>query len=136
MAWRFPEVKFVRTNTKEEQVGHILSEAVEVYYALLDKKGLDEEMADLLHSCETYFRIRQREGCDVHKVFSRVIEKNRKRGYYEGEQESKEAEKSCETCKFFTMPPHESCMKSWPFMISCLSHELADWQPGREINKL
>lgn len=82
MSWRFPPVKFVDINTVNKQLEHVQSEAMEVRYALYQHR-IDEEMADLLHSCETYFRIRQREGSDIHQIFNQVVEKNRARGYYD-----------------------------------------------------
>lgn len=86
MSWRFPETKFVNINTIRKQIPHILSEANEVKDTIQcaePQKRTDEEVADLMHSCETYFRIRQREGADIHQIFSRIVEKNRHRGYYD-----------------------------------------------------
>ncbi|MEG6615367.1 hypothetical protein V6C27_02840 [Peptococcaceae bacterium 1198_IL3148] len=67
-----------------------MSEAVEVAKAwvwyrlgLGSRQRVDEEMADLLHSAETYFRIREREGLDVPATFRSVVRKNQSRGYYE-----------------------------------------------------
>lgn len=92
MKGHFPAVKFAIINTPEKQMSHVLSEAREVESESYDDFGfsnkdvewakVDEEMADLLHSCETYFRIREREGLNVDELFANVVEKNRKRGYY------------------------------------------------------
>ncbi len=81
MKGHFPVIRFVRENSIYEQLMHVQSEAIEVKYALYQHR-VDEEMADLLHSCETYFRIREREGLDVEATFAKVVEKNSRRGYY------------------------------------------------------
>lgn len=86
MSWRFPETKYVNINTSRMQITHILSEANEVKDAIHcaeSQERTDEEIADLMHSCETYFRIRQNEGADIHQIFSRVVGKNMVRGYYD-----------------------------------------------------
>lgn len=88
--WIFPEVKFVQENNSAKQAIHVFSEAEEARAEFCQEK-LDEEMADLLHSCETYFRIRQKEGLDIYKQFKSVITKNAMRGYYD-------LAKHCENC--------------------------------------
>jgi NTP pyrophosphatase (non-canonical NTP hydrolase) len=92
--WRFPEVKFANTNNSYEQAEHVIAEALEVLAEICEGKidwhKVDMEMADLLHSCETYFRIREREGTDNTKTFDAVIAKNRARGYYDA-QETRES---------------------------------------------
>lgn len=83
----FPRIKFADTNTADEQVQHIYSEMVEFMKEHnRDKRGLrDEELMDCWHSIETYFRIRQAQGIDVHAIHTQTIKKNRVRGYYDGE---------------------------------------------------
>jgi hypothetical protein len=80
--YTFPRVKFADTNTLDSQWEHIRSEFVEATKA----EGLgdrDEELMDLWHSIETYFRMRQVQGIDVHAVAAAVIKKNALRGYYD-----------------------------------------------------
>ncbi len=104
MKWHFPKVRFVHTNTPVKQLNHLLSEADEILGELVEQDGInrklkdiidhdkvDAEVSDLLHSCETYFRIREREGADLAQLFAKVTEKNKKRGYYETQD--------CNTCK-------------------------------------
>ena len=84
--WRFPEIKFTRKNGSGKQITHVLNEAMEVCNELsakeFNQENIDMEMADLYHSAETYFRIRQREGVSVEEIFRGVIAKNKARGYY------------------------------------------------------
>lgn len=80
----FPKIKFANTNTIDQQVQHIYSEVVE---AMQDyNKGMtgdmDMELMDLYHSIETYFRIRQKQGIDIHATHAAVVKKNAERGYY------------------------------------------------------
>ena len=80
--YAFPKSKFVDTNTLEEQEEHIRSEFVETQKA--EGQGeKDIEYMDLWHSLETYFRMRQAQGIDVHAVAAVVIEKNAVRDYYD-----------------------------------------------------
>ncbi|ABO51122.1 hypothetical protein Dred_2612 [Desulforamulus reducens MI-1] len=82
-SYAFPAVKFVASNSVPKQLFHIVSELIEVANATQENQNrTDEEMADLLHSCETYFRIREREGVDVRHIFLKVIKKNIVRDYY------------------------------------------------------
>lgn len=89
MAWRFPEVEFVKTNTVAQQIRHIASETVELVLAYIwYRLGLGkyervlEEAADLYHSAESLWRVFLRNRIDIHREFNKVIEKNRERGYY------------------------------------------------------
>ena len=81
MNYNFPKICFVDTNSTFQQAMHAFSEANEVVRTKTDHE-LDIEMADLLHSCETYFRIRERDGADVEGIFADVIDKNIARCYY------------------------------------------------------
>ncbi|RQW89913.1 MAG: hypothetical protein EHM79_02075 [Geobacter sp.] len=86
--YNFPETIFVRVNTGGQQLDHIMSEVMEVEEAVLDEDGpfdrIIEEMVDLTHSLETYWRIMeaQRGKKYVQKMFARVEAKNRARDYY------------------------------------------------------
>lgn len=82
--YTFPKVKFVDTNTPEQQLEHIRSEVVEaIREQLKGMQGLtDLEVADIWHSCESYFRIREKQGISVNEVVGVTIEKNYRRGYY------------------------------------------------------
>jgi len=78
----FPKAKFVDENTLDEQFNYIRSEFIEAVRA----EGMgerDEELADLWHSIETYFRIREKQGIAVSEVINHVKQKNGLRGYYE-----------------------------------------------------
>jgi len=79
--YAFPKANFADNNTLDEQLTHIKSEFVEAMKA----EGMgerDEELMDLWHSIETYFRMRQNQGIDVHAVAAAVVGKNAERGYY------------------------------------------------------
>lgn len=88
MTFNFPETIFVKKNTPLEQLSHVLSEAEEVRKELKASTGnlslIDLEMMDLLHSCETYFRIRQgvRGEQFIQELVAKVQEKNAVRFYY------------------------------------------------------
>lgn len=100
----FPEAKFVREASAARQLEHVISETIEVAIARINHERInrvDEEMADLLHSCETYFRIRELEGVDIAAIFEAVVEKNRARGYYEPKFER------CQTCHNIYCQGHE-----------------------------
>lgn len=84
--YHFPRIKFTDINSSGRQLQHVYSELVEIIQARnKGQKGcVDEEMADMLHSIETYFRIREKEGIDIRATFEAVIDKNIQRGYYGG----------------------------------------------------
>ena len=93
--YNFPATTFAYTNDDREQIGHVLSEAGEVCDALLALAHAEsseelfdhllEEVTDLTHSLETFWRIMERKmGREfVENLFKKVIEKNRTRGYYD-----------------------------------------------------
>jgi len=77
----YPKTRFSDEATPEEQFRHIISEFNEA----LTAKSLEErdrELADLEHSIETYFDIREKQGIDIDQVRREVMNKNHKRGYY------------------------------------------------------
>ena len=82
MKYNFPKICYADTSSNFQQAMHAVSEAEEVVRVRSDHE-LDMEMADLLHSCETYFRIRERDGVNVDFIFAEVVEKNTVRDYYE-----------------------------------------------------
>lgn len=91
MSWRFPAVKFVKTNTVGQQIRHVVSEAIELLVAwvlFMIKLGsysrVLEEAADLYHSVESLWRIFLREGVGIHSEFAKTKVKNSQRGYYDG----------------------------------------------------
>jgi len=81
MNYNFPKICFADTNSNFQQAMHAVSEANEVVRTKTDHE-LDIEMADLMHSCETYFRIRERDGVNVEYIFAEVVVKNSERGRY------------------------------------------------------
>lgn len=86
MQFNFPATKFAEENNGFSQAHHVISEAFEAKEALLEGRNDDmlEELADLHHSLETFWRILGKSlGEDhVEMIFERVILKNKKRGYY------------------------------------------------------
>jgi hypothetical protein len=93
----FPRTIFVDESTLDDQWEHVKSELVEAIRAG-DKLGeRDEELMDLWHSIETYFRIRQTQGIDIHAVMTDVIKKNSERGYY-GRVRDDDQLHYCPTC--------------------------------------
>ncbi len=97
----YPRTKWSDTATSEHQLVHVMSEVKEVKEQIpeedidiiftpigsclkINQNRLDEEVADLEHSIQTYWDCREREGADVESIRQAVIEKNRRRGYYEG----------------------------------------------------
>lgn len=96
MNHNFPETKFVKEDYTYGQIKHILSEADEVRElfdhhregSITSEKnamGIFDEIADLMHSCESLCRMLPKEMEDARQ---RVIQKNRDRGYYVGPPES------------------------------------------------
>ena len=81
MNYNFPKICYANTNNNFQQAMHAVSEAEEVVRVRNDHE-LDMEMADLLHSCETYFRIRERDGANVKAIITDVVNKNTIRNYY------------------------------------------------------
>ena len=84
MHYNFPRVRWVEINTPNQQIQHIDEEHSEIMRAETVAET-DGEVMDKLHSCETYFRIREREGLDVGAVKRVTLDKNRDRGYYDSE---------------------------------------------------
>lgn len=86
MKYNFPATRFSEFNSAKIQFMHICSELEEAKAAFDagDHDHGDEELVDLFHSLETYFRIRSagRERGYVNKLFCDVERKNRVRGYY------------------------------------------------------
>lgn len=85
LTFNFPETRFVAENTLGQQIDHIMSEAEEVVAAAeISNEAVEEELADLTHSLETFWRKMQLERGEeyVEELFDRVEEKNRVRGYY------------------------------------------------------
>jgi hypothetical protein len=90
LEFNFPRTRFVGENTAGEQLDHAMSEVDEIRDACLDPaQSFDrvvEEIVDLTHSLETYWRILiDIKGIAyVEGMFSRVAAKNWERGYYKG----------------------------------------------------
>jgi hypothetical protein len=83
MHYNYPRVKFVDTNQLHEQLDHVESEMGEIV-RVADEEELIMELLDLQHSVETTVRILQeKHGVDVEAYRQAVIEKNRRRGYYD-----------------------------------------------------
>jgi NTP pyrophosphatase (non-canonical NTP hydrolase) len=89
MQYSFPETLFVEENTPGQQLEHAFDEAEEIARAITEeepKERIEEEIADLTHSLETFWRIiAKHNGPEyVQEVFNRVIQKNAARNYYTG----------------------------------------------------
>lgn len=88
IAFNWPAARFAAESTQGSQIEHVLSEALEVCEALEDPAktaaDVEEELADLHHSIETYWRILQASHGPEHvaAIMARVRDKNRARGYY------------------------------------------------------
>jgi hypothetical protein len=85
ISYSFPLTKWVKTATAAKQKNHFYSEWNEYLDAAAyehDSQHELEELIDLYHSLETYFRILERDGIDVGAAFERVKQKNESRGYY------------------------------------------------------
>lgn len=80
--YHFPATKFVGENSSDTQVLHVNEE----FNEWMDEDTISRsdliEAWDVLHSMETYLRIRAKEGADVEAAKRAVYEKNRGRGYY------------------------------------------------------
>ena len=91
MHYNYPRVKFVDSNTIYEQLKHVESELQEIKDASPGDQAWGEEwekeveeIIDLHHSVETCIRTLQEVyGVDIEKYRRAVIEKNRRRGYYD-----------------------------------------------------
>ena len=82
MIYTFPKCIFTEINSAEQQFEHIRSEFTESVKA----EGAGErdcELMDLLHSIESYFRIREAQGIDVTLTKANTVYKNAQRSYYE-----------------------------------------------------
>jgi len=87
MNFSFPKTRFVDENDSAAQFEHVVSEITEVSMALDNHEPalrVDEELMDLFHSLESYFRVKVKEhGPDYVVALRRfVFEKNAARGYY------------------------------------------------------
>ncbi|NLZ19360.1 MAG: hypothetical protein GXY24_03715 [Bacteroidales bacterium] len=88
MNYAWPETKFVNKNNMYQQFDHVMSEIDEVNEIgpCGDLNRLVEELMDLHHSLETYFRILERDISPqyVCRRQAAVLRKNRDRGYCVG----------------------------------------------------
>jgi len=83
MKFQFPAIK--TTRSIDEQFQKILDECNE-YQETSSKEEKDKESIDILHSVETFLRLRfkDREN-ELDKLVQDTILKNTKRGYYEND---------------------------------------------------
>lgn len=88
MHYNFPPVRWVEINTPNQQIQHINEEVGEVMRSETTAET-DAEVMDALHSCETYLRIREKQGLDVDELRRQTLDKNHDRGYYDTEPEQK-----------------------------------------------
>ena len=83
MKWIFPIIK--TTRTIEQQLQKVEDE-IEEYKTAKDETNRDEEAVDLLHSVETFLRLRfQGREEQLNTLIESVILKNKSRNYYENE---------------------------------------------------
>lgn len=85
MKWNFPKIK--TTRTIEEQKEKIYEEISEYENETeVEKERKDKEAVDILHSVETFLRIRfEGREDELKNIIDSTIEKNRKRNYYDKE---------------------------------------------------
>jgi len=89
MKFNFPEIKFAKENCIQDQYEHVRSEEFEAEEEYLWHGNLSdkffEEMADLTHSIETFWRIVERTKGKPYldNLFSSIVRKNVERNYYE-----------------------------------------------------
>lgn len=81
--YNFPAI--VTNNTLFRQFKKIQEEAHELEgtWEWKNTEATDEEVMDVIHACETYLRIRERQGANIDDIRQQVENKNRIRGYYE-----------------------------------------------------
>jgi hypothetical protein len=92
--YNFPPTKFVEENALGDQLDHVMSEDLEVLEIVQEKyedleeackdEDLLEEMVDKTQSLETFWRIMEKKHGQgyVRRLFAKVEEKCRVRGYY------------------------------------------------------
>ncbi len=82
--YNFPAI--ATHNTLFQQFRKILEEARELEgtWEWKNTDATDEEVMDVIHACETYFRLRSERDSsfDINILQKRIEEKNRRRGYY------------------------------------------------------
>ena len=81
MIYSFPKCIFTEINSAEQQFEHIRSEFTESVKAG-GAGERDMELMDLLHSIESYFRIREAQGIDITLTKANCVYKNAQRSYY------------------------------------------------------
>ena len=92
MNYTFPATVFVTTNTQKDQLRHVVSEMAEVMDAIVANNGMivgevEQELMDLTHTLETFWRMRSIGRCAesaVEELVIKTIRKNSDRGYYGG----------------------------------------------------
>lgn len=86
MIFNFPAVRFVETNSLAQQLEQVFAEIREIETALADgnKDAIAEELMDLTHALESFWRIVEVvHGKDCLRKLQRgVMLKNARRGYY------------------------------------------------------
>lgn len=81
--YNFPRIKFVDTNSIEEQLKHFLSEVEELKKEPVGSDAFYTEAMDCIHSLETLFRILGKDApCSASRLQQSIIKKNIFRGYY------------------------------------------------------
>lgn len=87
MKYNFPQARHSQRNSMIEQFRHVESELREAYAEFQSANILEflEEMADLTHSIETFWRIVERDlgKAALGDAFRNVENKNLNRGYYQ-----------------------------------------------------
>lgn len=87
MNYSFPKTRFAESNDRAAQLEHVRSEMTEVDAALENNEAalrVDEELMDLFHSLESYWRVQERLlGPEyVAQLRRAVFSKNAARCYY------------------------------------------------------
>ncbi len=112
MKYHFPETVHVRTHGLLTQLEHLKSECEEIIERINseDFVGAVQETLDMIHSGETFLRIAELHGVDLAAEKRRVIQKNKKRGYYP-------PGKSRKRC--YVENRHRCCWEGTEFMQFC-----------------
>ena len=83
MEWHFPLINPVRKFPLDHFLEHVIEGIVE-FEEETDEENKDKEAVDILHAAETFVRkYFESNGRDWRVVRDAIIQKNKKRGYYD-----------------------------------------------------
>ena len=88
-SYRFPAIVLPEGTTLSDQADYIIGEAQELKDAAMVTEThyeVDVEAMDVIHAAETFLRMRGHSDDALNHLAQLVIEKNQRRGYYEGSE--------------------------------------------------